>query len=128
MILMALGNFPRKGLLLIGFAALYGVFIATFSASGSYAVALILIMGVGASAAASDAMNWTLLQLNVPDEMRGRAVGAWVFAIGFGWIGHLGLGALGDIFGVQWALAGAGVMLVVTAMVVLLISPGLRRA
>jgi MFS family permease len=127
-ILMALGNFPRKGLLLIGIAALYGLFIATFSASGSYAVALVLIMGVGASAAASDAMNWTLLQLNVPDEMRGRAVGAWVFAIGFGWIGHLGLGALGDIFGVQWALAGAGIMLVLTALVVLAASPGLRRA
>lgn len=126
-ILMALGNFPRKGLLLIGIAALYGLFIAIFSASGSYAVALVLIMGVGASAAASDAMNWTLLQLSVPDEMRGRAVGAWVFAIGFGWIGHLGLGALGDIFGVQWALAGAGIMLILTALVVLAASPGLRR-
>ncbi len=128
LILMALGNFPRKGLLLIGIAASYGLFIATFSASGSYAVALVLIMGVGASAAASDAMNWTLLQLNVPDEMRGRAVGAWVFAIGFGWIGHLGLGALGDIFGVQWALAGAGIMLILTALVVLAASPGMRRA
>ncbi len=85
-------------------------------------------MGVGASAAASDAMNWTLLQLNVPDEMRGRAVGAWVFAIGFGWTGHLGLGALGDMFGVQWALAGAGIMLILTALVVLAASPGLRRA
>jgi predicted MFS family arabinose efflux permease len=126
--LMALGNFPRKGLLLIGIAITYGVFVATFSASGSYAIALVLIMGVGASAAASDAMNWTLLQLNVPDEMRGRAVGAWVFAIGFGWIGHLGLGALGDIFGVQWALAGAGTMLIATGLLVLAISPGLRRA
>lgn len=126
-ILMALGNFPRKGLLLLGVAALYGLFIATFSASGSYAIALVLIMGVGAAAAATDAMYWTLLQLNVPDAMRGRAVGAWVFAIGFGWIGHLGLGALGDIFGVQWALAGAGLMLVLTAAVALVVSPGLRR-
>ena len=125
--LMALGNFSRKGLLLIGIAISYGTFVATFSASGSYVIALVLIMGVGASAAAFDAMQWTLLQLNVPDEMRGRAVGAWVFAIGFGWIGHLGLGAVGEAVGVQWALAGAGLSVIATGLVALAASKGLRR-
>ena len=125
--LMALGNFSRKGLLLIGIAISYGTFVATFSASGSYVIALVLIMGVGASAAAFDAMQWTLLQLNVPDEMRGRAVGAWVFAIGFGWIGHLGLGAVGQAVGVQWALAGAGLSVIATGLVALAASKGLRR-
>ena len=108
-------------------AVSYGAFLATFSASGSYAVALMLIMGVGASAAAFDAMQWTLLQLNVPDEMRGRAVGAWVFAIGFGWIGHLGLGAAGEAFGVQWTLAGAGIVCMATGFVVVAVSPSMRR-
>lgn len=126
--LVSLGNYSRKGLLLIAIALFYGLFVATFSASGSYLVALIMIMGVGASAAAFDAMQWTLLQLNVPDEMRGRAIGAWVFAIGFGWIGHLGLGALGDLVGVHWALAGAGLTVIATALVVLATSPMLRKA
>ncbi len=125
--LMILGNFRRKGLLLMAVAVSYGAFLATFSASGSYAVALMLIMGVGASAAAFDAMQWTLLQLNVPDEMRGRAVGAWVFAIGFGWIGHLGLGAAGEAFGVQWTLAGAGIVCMATGFVVVAVSPSMRR-
>ena len=125
--LMALGNFRRKGLLLIGIAIAYGTFLATFSAPGSYAAALVLIMGVGASAAAFDAMQWTLLQLNVPDEMRGRAVGAWVFAIGFGWIGHLGMGAVGEAVGVQTALGGAGIIVVITGIAVYLFSPSLRR-
>jgi hypothetical protein len=87
----------------------------------------VLIMGVGASAAAFDAMQWTLLQLNVPDEMRGRAVGAWVFAIGFGWIGHLGMGAVGEAVGVQTALAGAGIVVVITGILVFLLSPSMRR-
>ena len=128
LLLMALGNFQRKGLLLILIALFYGTFLATFSASGSYVVALVLLVGVGASAAAFDAMQWTLLQLNVPDEMRGRAIGAWAFAIGFGWIGHLGLGAIGELVGVQWALAGAGIMVVTTGLVALAFAPGLRRA
>jgi MFS family permease len=125
--LMMLGNFQRKGLLLITVAGAYGLFLATFSAFGSYAVALVLIMGVGASAAAFDAMQWTLLQLNVPDEMRGRAVGAWVFAIGFGWIGHLGLGAVGELIGVDWALAAAGIVVISTGLGALIVSPSLRR-
>lgn len=125
--LMALGNFKRKGLLLIGIAIAYGVFLATFSAPGSYAAALVLIMGVGASAAAFDAMQWTLLQLNVPDDMRGRAVGAWVFAIGFGWIGHLGMGAVGEAFGVQATLAGAGIIVIATGILVFLFSPLIRK-
>jgi predicted MFS family arabinose efflux permease len=125
--LMVLGNYRRKGMLLMAIAISYGIFLATFSASGSYIVALVLIMGVGASAAAFDAMQWTLLQLNVPDEMRGRAVGAWVFAIGFGWIGHIGLGAVGEIFGVQWALAGAGIVVILTGLIGLLFVPSLRR-
>tara|TARA_Y100000588_G_scaffold393579_1_gene510130 strand:+ start:568 stop:1536 length:969 start_codon:yes stop_codon:yes gene_type:complete len=126
--LMALGNFSKKGLLLIGIAVSYGVFVSTFSASGSYAVALILILGVGASAAAFDAMQWTLLQLNVPDEMRGRAVGAWVFAIGFGWVGHIGLGVIAETVGVQWALGVAGCSVIVTAMTAIIFSEKLRRA
>ena len=125
--LMTLGNFSRKGLLLIIIALFYGFFVATFSASGSYLAALILVMGVGASAAAFDAMQWTLLQLNVPESMRGRAIGAWVFAIGFGWIGQLGLGAMGELFGIQWALAGAGLLVSFTGLLALLLAPGLRR-
>ncbi|MDA1280405.1 MAG: MFS transporter [Chloroflexi bacterium] len=127
-LLVSLGNFRRKGLLLIGIALVYGLFVATFSASGSYALALILVVGVGASAAAFDAMQWILLQLNVPDEMRGRAIGAWAFAIGFGWIGHLGLGAVGELVGVQWALAGAGVMVSLTGILAFLFAPRLRNA
>ena len=126
--LMALGNFAKKGLLLIAIAVSYGIFVSTFSASGSYAVALVLILGVGASAAAFDAMQWTLLQLNVPDDMRGRAVGAWVFAIGFGWVGHLGLGAVAENAGVQWALAVAGLSVILAAMIALSGSKELRKA
>ena len=126
--LTTLGNFQRKGLLMIIIALFYGLFIGTFSASGSFLIALILIIGVGASAAAFDAMQWTLLQLKVPDNMRGRAIGGWSFAIGFGWVGHLGLGAASEIFGVQWALAGAGAVVFVTGLAALIFARGLRRA
>jgi MFS family permease len=101
--------------------------LGTLTMMAGFVAALVLIMGVGASAAAFDAMQWTLLQLNVPDDMRGRAVGAWVFAIGFGWIGHLGMGAVGEAVGVQATLAGAGIIVIATGVLVLLFSPLIRK-
>ena len=76
----------------------------------------------------STRLEWTLLQVNVPDGMRGRVIGGWVFATGFGWLGHLAMGAVGEAIGVRWAIGGAGVVVAVTSLVALALSPTLRRA
>jgi hypothetical protein len=67
-------------------------------------------------------MQWTLLQGKAPEDMRGRVIGGWVFAIGFGWLGLLSLGALGEFIGVQWALGGAGTLVLATGVVLWRIS------
>ena len=127
-ILATLGYFPRKGLLLIGITIGYGLMLIGFAASGIFAVSIILIMGVGAMAAVFDAMQWTLLQQHVPDGLRGRAIGGWVFAISFGWIGQLTLGAVSQAIGVQWALAGAGGLVILTGLASYISSAELRAA
>ena len=125
--LAALGDYSRKRLLLAGITVLYGGFLIGFAASGIFPLSMVLVTGVGMMAGGFDAMQWTLLQESVPERMRGRAIGGWVFAIGFGWMGHLGLGALGEVVGVQWALGGAGVLVLVTGVVMWLFIPGVRR-
>lgn len=126
--LTAAGNVRRRGPLLIGITVGYGVFLLSFAASGVFPLSLVLITGVGAMAAAFDAMQWVLLQQHVPDEMRGRAIGGWVFAIGFGWAGHLALGGAAATFGVQWALAATGTAVVLTGAVAAAVAPKLRSA
>ncbi len=125
--LVALSDFRHKGWLMLGATLIYGLGILAFSGSSWFAVSLLVSMGIGAMAAAFDALQWTLLQLNVPDRMRGRAVGGWVFAIGFGWIGHLELGAVGGAIGVQWALAINGGLVVLLAVAAVILVPRLRR-
>ena len=78
-------------------------------------------------ASSFDALQWTLLQAEVPDGMRGRVMGAWVFAVGFGWVGHLELGALGDLIGVQWALAINGSLVTAGATIAALVAFRLSR-
>ena len=123
-----LGDFSRKGPLLLGIAMGYGLGLMGVAASPNLVMALLLVTMVGAAASMFDAMEWTLLQANVPNRLRGRAIGGWVFAIGFGWVGHLAMGAVGDAFGVRWAIGGAGLIVAATSLIVLAISPVLRRA
>lgn len=122
-----LGDFSRKGPLLLGIAFGYGLGLIGVATSPNLITALLLVTMVGAAASMFDAMEWTLLQANVPNRLRGRAIGGWVFAIGFGWVGHLAMGAIGDAFGVRWAIGGAGLVVAATSLIVLAISPVLRR-
>ncbi len=123
-----LGDFSRKGPLLLGIAVGYGIGLMGVAASPNLITALLLVTMVGAAASMFDAMEWTLLQANVPNRLRGRVIGGWVFAIGFGWVGHLAMGAVGDAFGVRWAIGGAGLIVAIASLIALAISPVLRRA
>jgi len=112
--LAMLGNPRRKGLLLTGVTVSYGLTLVAFAASGVFPVSLAIAAGVGASAALFDALQWTLLQQHVPYDQRGRVIAGWVFAISFGWVGQVALGAAAQAFGVRWALASAGALVMLT--------------
>lgn len=116
-ILAMRGYFSHKGRLLIGVTIGYGLMLVGFALSGLFSLSLIMMMGVGAMAAVFDAIQWTLLQQHVPNDMRGRAIGGWVFATGFGWIGQLALGAMAQVLGVEWALMIAGALVALTGFI-----------
>jgi len=126
--LSLLGDFRRKGPLLLAITLGYGLGLLGVALSPSLGMAIVLVTLVGAMAAGFDAMQWTLLQATVPDDMRGRVIGGWIFAIGFGWVGHLAMGAVGEAFGVRWAIGGAGLVVMLTSLAVLTLAPMLRRA
>ena len=126
--LSLLGDFRRKGPLLLAITLGYGLGLLGVALSPSLGMAIVLVTLVGAMAAGFDAMQWTLLQATVPDDMRGRVIGGWIFAIGFGWVGHLAMGAVGEAFGVRWAIGGAGLVVMLTSLAVLTLAPKLRRA
>ena len=59
-------------------------------------------------------------------DVRGRALGGWNFAIGWGWLGPLSLGAIADATSVPTALTLSGALLVVFAFAALAASSTLR--
>jgi hypothetical protein len=74
-----------------------------------------------------DALEWIMLQSNVPDRLRGRALGGWIFAIGFGWLGPISLGALAEVTSVGRAVATGGSLLLMVALISALVAPRLSR-
>jgi hypothetical protein len=88
---------------------------------------LIVLTLVNAAGALADLLAQSLLQLSVPSELRGRAGGAWVVAIGLAPIGQLQIGALASLFGVSAALGASGLALVILAGATGLLFPRVKR-
>ncbi len=116
----------RRGPLLVVVMAVFAVSLVALSASEHFVLSLVLVVAIGAMAAMFDTLQWVLLQVSVPDAVRGRVIGTWMTAIGFGWLGPVILGGMAAVFGVQWAIATGGVMAGVLACVALA-SAQLRR-
>jgi len=115
-----------RGLMLIAVFAMFGALIITLGNSTLFWLSVVAAAGIGASAAMVDALEWIMLQDSVPDALRGRALGGWNFAIGWGWIGPITLGAIADGTSVTTALTISGALLVTAAAVVLLTARSLR--
>jgi hypothetical protein len=118
------------GAFFLGVLVTFGASLIVLGAA-PYAVGLvgvfIVVTLVNACGALADLLAQSLLQLSVPHELRGRAGGAWVVAIGLAPLGQLQIGALASLFGVSVALGASGLALVVLAGVTSVWFPRLKR-
>jgi transmembrane secretion effector len=88
---------------------------------------LVVLTLVNAAGALADLLAQSLLQLSVPNDLRGRAGGVWVVAIGLAPLGQLQIGALASLFGVSVALGTSGLALAILAAATGLLFPRVKR-
>ncbi|MBI4313036.1 MAG: MFS transporter [Chloroflexi bacterium] len=112
----ALGDFRRKGWLLLGGAFGFGLGIALFGLSPWYALSLPLAALVGGSGAVYDSTMSTVTQMTASAAMRGRVLGLYVATWGTNQLAGFGLGALGSVIGVPLALAMSGTVVAANAV------------
>lgn len=115
-LLARLGLGGRGGRLILLATLGFGLALVGFAVSTSFALSFVLLVAVGASAAGLDTLAQSLIQQSVDDTERGSAMGIWFFAIGFGPLGHLTIGAAANAIGAPTALAISGGVLVVLAV------------
>ena len=100
--------------------------IVLFVTSNFYA-ALAVMTVLNVSAMGADTLFKTLMQANVPNEHRGRAMGSWVFGIGFAPVGHTGIGAIAGVLGAPMAFLINGGALALISVVSAIALPRIRR-
>jgi predicted MFS family arabinose efflux permease len=120
------GSGTRHGALFIGVMLAFGASLSALAFAPSYLIACLALLLVAAMAALTDVLSQTMMQHCVADQLRGRAMGAWMFAVGLSPLGQVELGALAAWWGADLALASSGVALIACGLAARLASR-LRR-
>jgi len=126
-VLSAIGEVRRKGLLFLSVVFLFGGFVVLLAFVSNFYLALAVLVLMNSMAVVSDILSQSMMQLMVPDALRGRAMGSWILAVGTGPVGHLQIGAIASAIGTTLALTINGSGLVVLSLIATVFSPRLRR-
>jgi len=127
LILVTFVRSTGRGAIYLFVICAFGASIMLLAIANQYVLALVVLVVIAGLAAASDVLTQSMMQLNVPDHLRGRAMGIWMFAIGWAPIGHLEVGFLSDRFGVVLALVINGMALVCVGIFAIIAIPRLRK-
>lgn len=125
--LAALGNFRRKGMLMFAIMAAFGACLMALVLVTDVVYYVAVLSLATACAMCADTLHMTLMQENVAEHERGRAMGAWTLSIGVAPVGHLGLGALAGAIGAPWALFVSGAVLLGASAATAAGLPRIRR-
>jgi len=114
-----------NGTILLGVQMALGLLIAAFALSNTYMLSLAVLFVTGMMFMALFSISFSLVQLTVPDALRGRVVSIYMVALRGGWpLGGLFAGKLADTFSAQHVLATNGVILSILAAVLLVSGRG----
>ena len=128
LLLAKLGDFKFKGRFLIWSVFLFSLSLIVFSLSKNYLLSICALILVGACNVVPVALVNTLLQINVPDEFRGRVMS--LFMITFAGIlpfGNLFSGVLAQSWGVSTALFICGLICLVLFTLINFLFPRLKE-
>ena len=123
----SLGDFKRKGLLLVGFFTLFGLGVVGFAASSWYVLSLLLMLPVGIGHSGRTVVHLATLQAYSDAEMRGRVQALNAMMGGLIPVAVLGITGLAELFGGRVALASAGSVIVAYGIWETLFSKTLRN-
>ncbi len=119
LVLASVANrFRRQGLLLVGSIVVLGLFLILFSRTTSFPLALVVLIVVGAFQMLFLASTNTMLQLIVPDELRGRVMSLYMLDRGLMPAGALFAGVVAHFIGAPSTVAMMGALVIVLALVV----------
>lgn len=126
LVLASLPN-KRRGVMLLSSSLILGLALTGFSFSDSWPLSLTLIVFVGVGQTGRMTLSNTLIQYYVDDVYRGRVMSIMMMEFGLASFGTFAAGVLTETMGVQWAVGGFAMILVLLSILGLAFVPRVRR-
>jgi MFS family permease len=124
----SLGKGAPRGLLLLGAIITFGLGLAVFASSQLFALSAAMLLVVGISSMAYNALNQTFLQTLTEDAMRGRVMSMLTVAtFGLQPFGTLVIGSAAEVVGTQQATMVGGLVCALFALWMFATRPAIRR-
>jgi len=126
---LVLASLPnrRRGLMLIGSSLLLSLALTAFSFSSSWNASLALIVFVGLGQSGQMTLAGTLIQYYVDPAYLGRVMSILMMQFGLISFSTFAAGLLAEAVGVQWAVGGFAMGLILLSVLVLGFVPRLRN-
>jgi ENTS family enterobactin (siderophore) exporter len=119
----------RAGPVILGAVLVWGAAIVGFGLCPFFPLALLLLALAGSADLASEVLRGTLLQLAVPDSLRGRVNALWLAQVtGAPALGNFEAGLVGTIFTPEISVVSGGIACIVGVGLIGRFSPTLRGA
>jgi len=116
-----------KGLQSLFGAIAFGILLMSFALSKSYPLSLILAFALGVTSQFYMTTISTVLQVNLPNELRGRVMGIYGLAWELMPVGGMIAGAIAEFAGAPVAVGFGGFMVTAMALLVTIFYPSIRR-
>lgn len=122
-----LADSGRRGLQALAGATLFGLLLIAFGLSPSFLLSMGIILGMGMANQMYMTTVYTVLQLHLPDELRGRVMSVYGLTWRLTPLGGTVSGTIAEFAGVQAAVAFGGLMVAGMALSVASFLPQIRR-
>lgn len=121
-----LDSYPRKGRLMLGGTLVFGSLLVGFGLSPVFPIALLVLVGIGFASMIVMTVNNTLIQLVIPDEVRGRVMSVMMMSFGLMPLGSVPAGIIAEAVGARYVVVAGGLLFVASVMMIFSFIPAFR--
>ena len=117
----------KRGAIMIISGCVMGLALVGFAFSRWWALSLIMVIFVGLGQTSNRTSGNALVQSYTEPEYRGRVMSFMMMELGFSSLGTFFAGLLADIIGVQWAIGGLAIALIIMSIIFATATKRLRQ-
>jgi predicted MFS family arabinose efflux permease len=117
----------KRGAVMLVSGIIMGLALVGFAFSRWWLVSVIVVIFIGLGQSSHRTSGNALAQVYTAPEYRGRVMSFMMMGIGFSSLGTFFAGIIAEALGIQWAIGGLAILLVIVSVALLTFTDRLRR-